>query len=88
MSEIWPKLLGHRQHSPGRTSRRRFVTFDWTTRREEAFQELKRLLTTAPILRHPDLSKPFFLWTDASEAGLGAVLEQEGESGERPYSRW
>ena len=61
----------------------RFVTFDWTTQCEGAFQELKRLLTTAPILRHPDLSKPFFLWTDASEVGLGAVLEQEGESGER-----
>ena len=25
------------------------------------------------------MSKPFFLWTDASEAGFGAILEQEGE---------
>ena len=60
----------------------RFVTFEWTSQCEEAFQELKKLLTTAPILRHPDLTKPFFLWTDASEVGLGAVLEQK-ENGER-----
>jgi len=37
------------------------------------------LLTTAPVLQHPDMSKPFFLWTDASEAGFGAILEQEGK---------
>lgn len=60
----------------------RFVTFEWTSQCEEAFQELKKLLTTAPVLHHPDLTKPFFLWTDASEVGLGAVLEQE-ENGER-----
>lgn len=60
----------------------KFVTFEWTSQCEEAFQELKKLLTTAPVLRHPDLTKPFFLWTDASEVGLGAVLEQE-KNGER-----
>ena len=38
----------------------RFVTFEWTSQCEEAFQELKKLLTTAPILRHPNLTKPFF----------------------------
>ena len=60
----------------------RFVAFEWTSYCEKAFQKLKELLTTAPILRHPDLTKPFFLWTDASELGFGAVLEQE-ENGKR-----
>ena len=60
----------------------KFVNFEWTSQCEEAFLELKERLTTAPLLRHPDLTKPFFLWTDASEEGFGAVLEQE-ENGKR-----
>ena len=60
----------------------RFVAFEWTSYCEKAFQKLKELLTTAPILRHPELTKPFFLWTYASELGFGAVLEQE-ENGKR-----
>ena len=60
----------------------KFVTFEWTSQCEEAFLELKERLTTAPLLHHPDLTKPFFLWTDASEEGFGAVLEQE-ENGKR-----
>ena len=44
---------------------------------------MKELLTHAPMLRPPDLSKPFFLSTDASERGFGAVLEQEGEDKKR-----
>ena len=31
------------------------------------------------MFRSPDKSKPFFLSTDASERGFGAILEQEGE---------
>jgi len=50
---------------------------DWTPQCEQAFQKLKMLLTTAPVLQHPDMSKPFFLWTDASKAGFGAILKQE-----------
>lgn len=60
-----------------------FITFDWSTDCEESFCKLKELLTTAPVLHHPDLSKEFYLWTDGSELGLGAVLEQQGEDGHR-----
>ena len=38
----------------------KFVNFEWTSQCEEAFLELKERLTTAPLLRHPDLTKPFF----------------------------
>ena len=41
-----------------------------------AFQHLKAKLTSQPILQYPDFSKEFILATDASHAGLGAVLSQ------------
>jgi hypothetical protein len=43
-----------------------------------AFIELKRLLTSAPILRVSDMEKDFTVCTDASKQGLGVVLMQDG----------
>ena len=45
------------------------------------FERLKDLLTTSPILAFPNFSKGFFLATDASGIGLGAVLLQVQEDG-------
>lgn len=50
------------------------VRLDWTDRQEEAFEELKRLLTIAPVLAHDDGVSPLELHVDASGHGLGAVL--------------
>ena len=41
-----------------------------------AIETLKRLFTSAPILRQPDPTLPFVLEVDASEVGVGAVLSQ------------
>ena len=54
------------------------VKFDWDDRYEEAFQELKRRLTTAPILIVPDRGQGYTVYCDASRAGLGCVLMQSG----------
>jgi hypothetical protein len=52
--------------------------FDWTPACERSFCELKRRLTTAPVLILPDIHKDFTIYCDASRRGLGCVLMQEG----------
>ncbi|XP_033730041.1 uncharacterized protein LOC117319318 [Pecten maximus] len=49
----------------------------WEVAQEEAFNTLKELLMSEPVLRLPDLDKEFTLRTDASDLGLGAILLQE-----------
>jgi hypothetical protein len=53
-------------------------TFEWTPRHEAIFQELKKRLTTAPVLTMLDMEKPFSIYCDASGQGLGCVLMQDG----------
>ena len=60
--------------------------FYWGEEQETAFQNLKKLLLEAPILRYPDFNKTFFLATDASDGGLGAALLQECEGKLHPIS--
>ena len=57
------------------------VPFIWTTECQTAFSHLKNMLTSSPILAYPDFSQPFVLETDASGAGLGAVLTQRTTDG-------
>ena len=52
--------------------------FVWTSETETAFQALKQALISAPVLALPDFSKEFFIETDASNKGIGAVLVQDG----------
>jgi hypothetical protein len=48
--------------------------FVWTEKCVEAFRRLKELLTTAPILKVPDMGTDFLVCTDTSKEGLGRVL--------------
>jgi hypothetical protein len=50
--------------------------FEMTYDRVMNFEELKKLLTTAPVLAQPDYNLPFFLYKDAYLDGLGAALNQ------------
>jgi hypothetical protein len=52
--------------------------FVWNAERDEAFQTLKKLLTTSPMLAQPDITKSFDVYCDASGTGLGCVLMQGG----------
>ena len=60
------------------------VTFQWTDECQTAFDYLKRMLTTAPILlAYPNFGPDaeFVLETDASGAGLGAIPSQQQGDG-------
>ncbi|RVW70601.1 Transposon Ty3-G Gag-Pol polyprotein [Vitis vinifera] len=57
---------------------RKGVNFDWNDRCEESFQELKRRLTTAPVLITPISGERYTVYCDASKNGLGCVLMQRG----------
>ena len=57
--------------------------FVWTKERDNAFLNLKRCLTTAPILGYPDPETVFILDTDASGCSIGGVLSQMQDGKER-----
>ena len=62
---------------------RKDAVFHWSEDCQTAFDRLKTLLTTSPITAFPDFSKAFRLYTDASTAGLGAILAQVRNGKER-----
>jgi Reverse transcriptase (RNA-dependent DNA polymerase)/RNase H-like domain found in reverse transcriptase len=51
--------------------------FDWGGDQDRAFSTIKTAFSSAPVLRLPDPSKPFTVTTDASDFGIGGVLEQD-----------
>ena len=55
------------------------VEFKWGNSQEDAFQELKKRLTEAPVLILPDFTKTFEVECDASGIGIGGVLMQQGK---------
>ncbi|XP_061993642.1 uncharacterized protein LOC133711554 [Rosa rugosa] len=60
------------------------VPFHFDKECQAAFDKLKELLTSAPIMLPPDWSLPFELMCDASDYAVGAVLGQRKDK--RPYA--
>ena len=71
----------------GENARKKKARVPWPTECHTAFEALKAACMDTPVLAYADYTKPFNLYTDASDKGLGAVLAQVQEDGkERPIA--
>ena len=52
----------------------------WDEEQQEAFETLRDAMCRQPVLKQPDFTKPFAVFTDTSAYGIGAILSQEGGS--------
>ncbi|KAE8206287.1 hypothetical protein CF327_g7584 [Tilletia walkeri] len=66
------RLVGE-DGSPANADR---VEIPWVEPQQVAFDRLKRAIASPPVLAHPDPSRPYVLYVDASKDGFGAVLHQ------------
>ena len=62
---------------------RKEQSWRWTEDCQEAFETLKGEIAARPVSAYPDFSKPFRLYTDASNIGLGAILAQNSKARKR-----
>ncbi|KAI3773990.1 hypothetical protein L1987_48531 [Smallanthus sonchifolius] len=62
--------------------------FEWSTKKEEAFNILKDKLSHAPILALPERNDDFVIYCDASLTGLGCVLMQRDKDLNMRQRRW
>ena len=53
--------------------------FDWLPQHEDAFVNIKELITQAPVLHYFDISKEVTIKCDSSGVSLGVVLTQDGQ---------
>ncbi|KAE8247335.1 hypothetical protein A4X06_0g4529 [Tilletia controversa] len=53
---------------------------DWGEDQRLSFDRLKAAIASPPTLAHPDPSRPYLLYIDASKAGFGAILHQSFET--------
>ncbi len=57
------------------------MKFLWTPSCTKALDKIIHILTSEPVLTHPNLEKPFELEVDASDYAIGAILFQRDERG-------
>jgi len=55
------------------------VPFKWGPTEQNAFEEVKEVISREALLAFPQFDKPFHIYTDASDYQLGAVITQEGK---------
>ena len=77
LAKFLPRLADHMK--PIRRLTRQDTEFSWTEEQEDAYREVKRLVTTAPVLSYYDPKAELEIQCDASKKGLGAALLQNGK---------
>ncbi|GBG77215.1 hypothetical protein CBR_g23542, partial [Chara braunii] len=70
--------------APLRRLLKKEAIWQWDKDCMSALKKLKRALIEYPVLKVPDPSLPFVVTTDASQYGMGVVLQQDNENGYRP----
>ena len=76
LAKFLPRLAEHME--PIRRLTRQDTEFNWTEEQENAFQEVKRLVTTTPVLSYYDPKTELEIQCDASQKGLASALLQRG----------
>ena len=62
------------------------IKFKWKETHHCTFMKLKDAIIQAPILRYPDTTKPYIVYTDASDNACGAQLSQMDNEAEFPVA--
>ena len=62
------------------------VKFEWKEIHQDAFMKLKEAIIQAPIQQYPDTTKPYIVYTDASDDACGAQLSQTHDGTEFPVA--
>ena len=65
----------------GENASKKKKMIEWNSECQRAFDELKKLCTSVPVLAYANYKREFQLHTDASELGLGGVLYQKDDQG-------
>ena len=75
--DVWPM----RAHTLAPLSKltSKNVPYRWKKEHQEAFEEMKRIITKETLLAYLNFNKPFHIHTDASDVQLGACISQEGK---------
>jgi len=60
--------------------------FSWTEECQQAFDQLKQILTSPPVMTMPNQHDPFVLDCDASQCAIGGVLSQIQDGQEKPIA--
>ena len=58
------------------------VPFNWGKEQDEAFIKLKEMFLSTPVIKMPDMTKPFFIMTDTSLTASGGILMQKDSNGD------
>ena len=58
------------------------IPFNWGKEQDEVFVKLKETFLSAPVIKMPDTTKPFFVMTDASLTASGGILMQKDSNGD------
>ena len=74
LQKIHPQFLQH--HRTPQLAHQKERPWNWTSLQQNAFDELKCIFSSAPVLLIPNVSRPFSIMTDASLLAAGAILLQ------------